>query len=743
MSLLLEPSHKQIKEEKLYQQMGLSDEEFALIESIIGRLPNYTETGIFSVMWSEHCSYKNSKPVLSKFPTKGEHVLQGPGEGAGIVDIGDNQAVVFKIESHNHPSAIEPYQGAATGVGGIIRDVFSMGARPIAVLNSLRFGELTSPRVKYLFEEVVAGIAGYGNCIGIPTVGGEVHFDQSYEGNPLVNAMCVGLINHEDIKKGQAKGVGNTVMYVGAKTGRDGIHGATFASEEFSDESEEKRSAVQVGDPFMEKLLLEACLEVIKNDALVGIQDMGAAGLTSSSAEMASKAGSGIEMNLDLIPQRETGMSAYEMMLSESQERMLLVIEKGREQEIIDIFEKYDLEAVSVGHVTDDKMLRLLHQGEVVCELPVDALAEEAPVYHKPSSEPAYYREFLETKVEAPAITDAADTLKQLLKQPTIASKEWVYDQYDYMVRTNTVVAPGSDAGVLRIRGTKKALAMTTDCNARYLYLDPEVGGKIAVAEAARNIVCSGARPLAVTDNLNFGNPEKPEIFWQIEKSADGISEACRTLSTPVIGGNVSLYNESNGTAIYPTPVIGMVGLIEDTAHITTQSFQQAGDVIFVIGETKEEFAGSELQKMTEGRIYGKAPEIDLDVELARQEALLAAIQNGLVQSAHDVSEGGLGVALAESTFGTDVLGADIQIDLNSAASLFSESQSRFVVTVKPENREAFAAAVQDAKEVGTVTNDGVFTVKNQEGQQWIHAAVNELERAWKGAIPCLLKSEA
>ncbi|AVI40071.1 MULTISPECIES: phosphoribosylformylglycinamidine synthase subunit PurL [Bacillus] len=743
MSLLLEPSHKQIKEEKLYQQMGLSDEEFALIESIIGRLPNYTETGIFSVMWSEHCSYKNSKPVLSKFPTKGEHVLQGPGEGAGIVDIGDNQAVVFKIESHNHPSAIEPYQGAATGVGGIIRDVFSMGARPIAVLNSLRFGELTSPRVKYLFEEVVAGIAGYGNCIGIPTVGGEVHFDQSYEGNPLVNAMCVGLINHEDIKKGQAKGVGNTVMYVGAKTGRDGIHGATFASEEFSDESEEKRSAVQVGDPFMEKLLLEACLEVIKNDALVGIQDMGAAGLTSSSAEMASKAGSGIEMNLDLIPQRETGMSAYEMMLSESQERMLLVIEKGREQEIIDIFEKYDLEAVSVGHVTDDKMLRLLHQGEVVCELPVDALAEEAPVYHKPSSEPAYYREFLETKVEAPAITDAAQTLKQLLQQPTIASKEWVYDQYDYMVRTNTVVAPGSDAGVLRIRGTKKALAMTTDCNARYLYLDPEVGGKIAVAEAARNIVCSGARPLAVTDNLNFGNPEKPEIFWQIEKSADGISEACRTLSTPVIGGNVSLYNESNGTAIYPTPVIGMVGLVEDTAHITTQSFQQAGDVIFVIGETKEEFAGSELQKMTEGRIYGKAPEIDLDVELARQEALLAAIQNGLVQSAHDVSEGGLGVALAESTFGTDGLGADIQIDLDSEASLFSETQSRFVVTVKPEHREAFAAAVKDAKEVGTVTNDGVFTVKNQEGQQWIHAAVNELERAWKGAIPCLLKSEA
>ncbi|MGG3325316.1 phosphoribosylformylglycinamidine synthase subunit PurL, partial [Bacillus velezensis] len=532
MSLLLEPSKEQIKEEKLYQQMGVSDDEFALIESIIGRLPNYTEIGIFSVMWSEHCSYKNSKPVLRKFPTNGERVLQGPGEGAGIVDIGDNQAVVFKIESHNHPSAIEPYQGAATGVGGIIRDVFSMGARPIAVLNSLRFGELTSPRVKYLFEEVVAGIAGYGNCIGIPTVGGEVQFDASYEGNPLVNAMCVGLIDHKDIKKGQAKGVGNTVMYVGAKTGRDGIHGATFASEEMSDSSEEKRSAVQVGDPFMEKLLLEACLEVIQCDALVGIQDMGAAGLTSSSAEMASKAGSGIEMNLDLIPQRETGMTAYEMMLSESQERMLLVIERGREQEIVDIFDKYDLEAVSVGHVTDDKMLRLRHNGEVVCELPVDALAEEAPVYHKPSAEPAYYREFQETEVPAPEVKDATETLFALLQQPTIASKEWVYDQYDYMVRTNTVVAPGSDAGVLRIRGTKKALAMTTDCNARYLYLDPEEGGKIAVAEAARNIVCSGAEPLAVTDNLNFGNPEKPEIFWQIEKAADGISEACNVLST-------------------------------------------------------------------------------------------------------------------------------------------------------------------------------------------------------------------
>ena len=615
MSLMLEPSPEQIKAEEIYKQMGVTDEEFAMVEGILGRLPNYTEIGLFSVMWSEHCSYKNSKPVLKKFPTTGPQVLQGPGEGAGIVDIGDGQAVAFKIESHNHPSAIEPYQGAATGVGGIIRDVFSMGARPIAILNSLRFGELDNDRTKYLFKEVVAGIAGYGNCIGIPTVGGEIAFDDSYAGNPLVNAMCVGLINHEDIKKGQAHGVGNTVMYVGAKTGRDGIHGATFASEELTENSDEKRPAVQVGDPFMEKLLLEACLELIQSDALVGIQDMGAAGLASSSAEMASKAGSGIEMNLDLVPQRETGMTAYEMMLSESQERMLIVVKKGREQEIKDLFHKYDLEAVAIGVVTDDKMLRLLHKGEVVANVPADALAEDAPVYHKPSSEPAYYREFQAMENYIPTVDNYGETLLNLLKQPTIASKEWVYDQYDYMVRTSTVVAPGSDAAVVRIRGTKKALAMTTDCNARYLYLDPETGGKIAVAEAARNIVCSGAEPLAITDNLNFGNPEKPEIFWQIEKAADGISEACLALNSPVIGGNVSLYNETNGTAIYPTPVIGMVGLIKDTKDVTTQSFKAAGDLIYVLGETKADFGGSELQKMLEGSISGKAPSLDLEVE--------------------------------------------------------------------------------------------------------------------------------
>ena len=690
MSLMLEPSAEQIKQEKIYKTMGLSTDEFAMVEKILGRLPNYTELGLFSVMWSEHCSYKTSKPVLRKFPVTGEHVLQGPGEGAGIVDIGDEQAVAFKIESHNHPSAIEPYQGAATGVGGIIRDVFSMGARPVAILNSLRFGELDSARTKYLFKEIVAGIAGYGNCIGIPTVGGEIYFDPSYEGNPLVNAMCVGLIDHKDIQKGQAKGTGNTVMYVGAKTGRDGIHGATFASEELTEASESKRPAVQVGDPFMEKLLLEACLEVVQSDALIGIQDMGAAGLTSSSAEMASKAGYGIEMNLDLVPQRETGMTAYEMMLSESQERMLLVVTKGREAEIQEIFKKYDLDCVAVGTVTDDKMLRLHHNGQVVADVPADALAEDAPVYNMPSTEPAYYRENQAIKAEIPVVENVEETLMKLMQQPTIASKEWVYNQYDHMVRTSTVVSPGSDAAVVRIRGTRKALAMTTDCNSRYIYLDPETGGKIAVAEAARNIVASGAEPLAITDCLNFGNPEKPEIFWQIEKATDGMSEACKVLKTPVIGGNVSLYNETSGEAVYPTPVVGMVGLIKDIDHITTQDFKNAGDLVYLLGETKDEFGGSELQKLTSGKIFGKAPELDLEVEGKNQKAVLKAIQEGLVASAHDLAEGGLAVALAESAIGSEGLGVKVNTTGHAVSALFSESQSRFILTVKKEHQSEF-----------------------------------------------------
>ncbi len=735
----LEPNPNQIKAEKIYQQMGLSDEEFAMVENILGRTPNYTETGLFAVMWSEHCSYKNSKPILRKFPITGERVLQGPGEGAGIVDIGDEQAVVFKIESHNHPSAIEPYQGAATGVGGIIRDVFSMGARPIAMLNSLRFGELDSARVRYLFKEVVAGIAGYGNCIGIPTVGGEIQFDPCYEGNPLVNAMCVGLIDHKDIKKGQAHGEGNTVMYVGAKTGRDGIHGATFASEELTEQSNEDRPAVQVGDPFMEKLLLEACLELIHFDALVGIQDMGAAGLVSSSAEMASKAGMGIEMNLDLVPQRETGMSAYEMMLSESQERMLIVVKKGREQEIVELFEKYGLEAVGIGTVTSDKQLRLIHNGEIVADVPADALAEDAPVYQKPSKEPCYFKEFQAMENEIPQIDDVKETLLQILRQPTVASKEWVYEQYDYMVRTNTVVSPGSDAAVVRIRGTRKALAMTTDCNSRYVYLDPEMGGKIAVAEAARNIVCSGAEPLAITDNLNFGNPEKPEVFWQIEKAADGMSEACRVLQTPVIGGNVSLYNETSGTAIYPTPVVGMVGLVTDIDHITTQHFKNSGNLIYLVGETKDEFGGSELQKLQNGRVFGKAPELNVTIEKERQNQVLAAIRAGLVQSAHDLSEGGLAVGLAECLFANEKLGAEVEITGNLVSALFSETQSRFLLSVKEEHKLEFESLV-DAVQIGLVNDTAKLQITMGESTV-LEASIEELKDAWKGAIPCYLKS--
>lgn len=739
-----EPTPSQIAQQRLYAEIGLSDAEYARIVELLGRQPNWTETGLYSVMWSEHCSYKNSKPVLRRFPTKGPRVLQGPGEGAGIVDIGDNQAVVFKIESHNHPSAIEPYQGAATGVGGIIRDVFSMGARPIALLNSLRFGELDKPRVKYLFEHVVAGIAGYGNCIGIPTVGGEVNFDPTYEGNPLVNAMCVGLIDHDKIQKGVAKGIGNPVIYVGASTGRDGIHGATFASEELSEHSEKKRPAVQVGDPFMEKLLLEACLELIETGAVVGIQDMGAAGLTSSSAEMASKAGNGIEMNLDLVPQREAGMSPYEMMLSESQERMLLVVEKGRESEVYAIIEKWGLHAAEIGRVTDDGMLRLIHQGQVVANVPVDSLAEEAPVYHKPSAVPAYYEQNAQidplAKITEP--TDLNLTLKQMLAQSTIASKEWVYEQYDHIVRAATAVTPGSDAAVVMIRGTRKALAMSTDCNGRYVYLDPETGGAIAVAEAARNVVCSGAEPLAITDCLNFGSPDKPEVFWQFEKAVDGMSKACTALNAPVIGGNVSFYNERSGDAIYPTPTVGMVGLITDVDHITTQAFQEAGDTVILLGETYAELGGSEYQKLATGDISGRPPQLDLGKESALQRVVLAAIRKGLVKSAHDLSEGGLGVAAAECCFGKQI-GAtlSLQTNLRADVALFSESQSRVLLSVAPENAQEL---LQLAREAGVSAQElgktgGERLIVTVAGKEAINAPVAELHTAWKDAIPCLI----
>lgn len=740
MKTLNEPTAEEIKKKRIYAEWGLTDEEYRMIEEdILGRMPNYTETGLFSVMWSEHCSYKNSKPVLRKFPTSGPHVLQGPGEGAGIVDIGDGLAVVFKAESHNHPSAVEPYEGAATGVGGIIRDIFSMGARPIALLDSLRFGELDNPRTKYLLEEVVAGIGGYGNCIGIPTVGGEIAFDPCYEGNPLVNAMCVGLIEHKYIQKGQAAGVGNSIMYVGAKTGRDGIHGATFASEEFSQEEEQQRSAVQVGDPFMEKLLLEACLELIlhHSDSLVGIQDMGAAGLVSSSAEMASKAGSGLILTLDEVPQRETGMTPYEMMLSESQERMLICVKSGEEEKIQELFQKYDLDAVTIGKVTDDGQYRLYHQGKEVANLPVDALAEDAPVYHKEMKEPARIADFQRLAPYQPVIEEPGQVLLDLLQQPTIASKRSIYETYDSQVQTNTVVCPGNDAAVMRVRGTNKALAMTTDCNARYLYLDPKVGGQIAVAEAARNIIASGGRPLAITDCLNYGSPDKPEVFWELSTSADGIAAACETLGTPVISGNVSLYNETDGQAIYPTPMIGMVGLIEDHEHITTQEFKKSGDLIYILGKTFADFDGSELQKMQLGRIEGVIRNFDLAVEKKNQELVLTAIQNGLIESAHDCSEGGLAIALAESAFKYQ-LGLSVQFGLPSA-QLFAETQSRFVLTVAPENQTRFEEMMGDAAVLaGKVTDEAIIEISATDGQIKIETAV--ARKCWEDAIVCLMK---
>ncbi|MEJ4611765.1 phosphoribosylformylglycinamidine synthase subunit PurL [Enterococcus faecium] len=740
MKTLKEPTAEEIKKKRIYAEWGLTDEEYRMIEEdILGRMPNYTETGLFSVMWSEHCSYKNSKPVLRKFPTSGPHVLQGPGEGAGIVDIGDGLAVVFKAESHNHPSAVEPYEGAATGVGGIIRDIFSMGARPIALLDSLRFGELDNPRTKYLLEEVVAGIGGYGNCIGMPTVGGEIAFDPCYEGNPLVNAMCVGLIEHKHIQKGQAAGVGNSIMYVGAKTGRDGIHGATFASEEFNQEEEQQRSAVQVGDPFMEKLLLEACLELIlhHSDSLIGIQDMGAAGLVSSSAEMASKAGSGLILTLDEVPQRETGMTPYEMMLSESQERMLICVKSGEEEKIQELFQKYDLDAVTIGKVTDDGQYRLYHQGEEVANLPVDALAEDAPVYHKEMKEPARIAEFQQLAPYQPVIEEPGQVLLDLLQQPTIASKRSIYETYDSQVQTNTVVRPGSDAAVMRVRGTNKALAMTTDCNARYLYLDPKIGGQIAVAEAARNIIASGGKPLAITDCLNYGSPDKPEVFWELSTSADGIAAACETLGTPVISGNVSLYNETDGQAIYPTPMIGMVGLIEDHKHITTQEFKKSGDLIYILGKTFADFDGSELQKMQLGRIEGVIRNFDLSIEKRNQELVLTAIQNGLIESAHDCSEGGLAIALAESAF-KHQLGISVQFELSSA-QLFAETQSRFVLTVAPENKTRFEEMMGDAAVLaGKVTDEAIIEISATDGQIKIETAV--ARKCWEDAIVCLMK---
>lgn len=729
-----QPSSEQVQQDKLYLEMGLTESEYALAQRLLGRLPNYTETGLISVLWSEHCSYKNSKTVLKRLPTTGPQVLQGPGEGAGVVDIGDGQAVVFKIESHNHPSAVEPFQGAATGVGGILRDVFSMGARPIAVLNSLRLGELDQERTEYLLREIVAGMANYSNTIGVPTVGGEVQFDPCYEQNPLVNAMAVGLVEHGHLRKGLASGVGNSVIYVGAPTGRDGIHGATFASVEFDSAEEQEPVALQVGYPEIGKRLMEGCLEVVKSSALVGIQDMGAAGLTSSSAEMASKAGTGIELNLDLVPQSEENMTAYEMMLSESQERMLLVVEKGREQEVIDLFIGYDLDAVVIGTVTDDNTLRLLHLGEVRAEVPVAALVDEAPVYQQPSQEPAYYREFQAMDAYIPDVSNLKETFLQLLQEPTVASKAWIYAQFKN--DRDTLIGPGSNAAVVAVPGGDKGLALTTDCNSRYIYLDPYVGAAIAVAEAARNIVCSGGTPLAVTDGLNFGSPYKPEIFWQIEQAVEGISAACKALDTPVIGGNVSLSNETDGEAIYPTPIIGMAGVVENRSYITTKDFKQVGDLVYLIGKTKAEFGGSELQKMLNGKVFGCPPQLDLEVEHKLHKQVEEAIRSGFLSSATDLSEGGLAVALVECLADT-AYGASIQLGSDLVTALFSESQSRFLVSVAPENQHAFETLV-DATLLGSVTLEPVLQILSQN-EKAFEISTEQLAEAWKGAIPCLL----
>jgi len=747
---------QEIQENLIYTQMGMKEEEYAQVIKILGRLPNYTELGLFSVMWSEHCSYKNTKKVLRKFPTKGPRVLQGPGEGAGVVDIGDNLAAVFKLESHNHPSALEPFDGAATGVGGIIRDVFSMGARPIAAVNSLRFGELDNDRTKFLLTEAVAGMASYGDGMGIPTMAGEIQFDNCYAANPLVNAMCVGIVSHDGIKKGVAAGVGNAIIYAGHATGRDGVQGASFASKELAeDQPEEDKPIIPAGDPILQKRLMEACLELMDNPALVGIQDMGAAGLISSSSEMASKGGMGVELYLDKVPQREENMTPYEMMLSESQERMLLVVKHDCQQEVIDIFAKHSINAVNIGKVTDDRQVRLYHNGEIAADVPADALAKEAPEYDKPSKEAAYYQQ-LKSKDPTIKISDLhcpwcnykeckdyeskdlaayTVTLMRLLQQPTIASKHWVYSQFGK--NEDVLVPPGSDAGIIRVPGTDKALAMTVDCNSRYVYLDPYIGGKIAVAEACRNIVASGATPLAVTDNLNFGSPENPEIFWQLEQSAAGISEACLTFEAPVIGGNVSLYNERGPAAIYPTPVVGIVGLVEDLSHITTQEFKIPGDAIYLLGETRHEFGGSELQKMlNNGEIYGPAPAIDLAIEKRNQDMLLTAIKQGIVNSAHDVSEGGVAVCLAECLMDSPCLGAVVDIpDADGLAFLFAESQSRFIVSVSPQNQEDFEA-LTGAKLLGYTTGDGQLKVGDK-----INTPVSKLKEAWRGALEkCLQK---
>ncbi len=763
---------------------NLTLEEFQRIKSLLGREPNLVELGIFSVMWSEHCSYKSSRIHLKRLPTNGEKVIVPPGENAGVVDVGDGWCAAFKIESHNHPSFIEPFQGAATGVGGILRDVFTMGARPIASMNSLRFGSLDhtqyGKRNRSLLAGVVAGIAHYGNAFGVPTIGGEVAFDDAYAFNPLVNAFALGLVRRDQIFFGKATGIGNPVLYVGAKTGRDGIHGATMASAEFDDEALEKRPTVQVGDPFLEKLLLEACLEAMRSGAVAGIQDMGAAGLTSSSCEMAARAGTGIELDLSLVPQREEGMTAYEMLLSESQERMLIVAHSGREREVMDIFRKWDLDAVVIGRVREGQRMQVIHQGETVADIPVSFLTDEAPVYERPMIKAVSGSEFrvsssraslarsdvdsderqgtANSKLETlnSKLSEHDDALLKLLATTNLASKKWVYRQYDHMVRTNTAVLPGADAAVVRIKETRRALAMTLDGNGRYCAANPREGAKLIVAEAARNVVCVGARPLAITNCLNFASPERPEVMWAFSEVIDGMAEACAAFNTPVVSGNVSFYNETEGRGILPTPVIGMVGLIEDVRRVVQPGFKCEADLIALLGTTADDLALSEyavtvLQVPVSELIGGgKVPEVDLKLEKAVQDTCLEAAEAGLLQSAHDCSDGGLAVTLAESCFSSlnrDAIGADLNLSgvLPVSTLLFAESPSRIVISFSEQHRESIAALAQQ--------HNVPLTILGKVGGKTLQLRVNEaaavdtpvadLEGAWRNSLPQKLEAQA
>ena len=726
---------------------NLTQQEFERIKELLGREPSFAELGIFSVMWSEHCSYKSSRVHLKRLPTTGPRVIVPPGENAGVVDLGDGWCAAFKIESHNHPSFIEPFQGAATGVGGILRDIFTMGARPVASMNSLRFGSLDHPqhgrRNRSLLAGVVAGIAHYGNAFGVATVGGEVAFDDAYALNPLVNAFALGLVRHDQIFFGKATGIGNPVLYVGAKTGRDGIHGATMASAEFDEEALEKRPTVQVGDPFLEKLLLEACLEAMRSGAVAGIQDMGAAGLTSSSCEMAARAGTGIELDLSLVPQREQNMTAYEMLLSESQERMLIVAHSGREREVVDIFRKWDLDAVVIGRVRDTGRMQVVHNGEMVADIPVEALTDEAPRYERPMTAPA--------KIETH--TNKVPSTKH--KCGNIASKHWVYRQYDHMVRTNTAILPGADAAVVRIKETRRALAMTLDGNGRYCAANPREGAKLIVAEAARNVVCVGARPIAITNCLNFASPERPEVMWSFSETIDGMAEACRALETPVVSGNVSFYNETEGRGILPTPVIGMVGLIEDVRRVVSPGFKKEGDLIALLGTTQDDLSMSEyavsMAGITTAEIAasGKVPALDLDLELAVQRTCLAAAEAGLLLSAHDCADGGLAVALAElcfSSLGRAAIGAGVNLEgtLDPTTHLFSESPSRIVISFDPADADVLRDLAQHNNAPFAILGrvGGNRLTINVNDNETIATDVSDLEAAWRSALSAKLQAE-